>query len=117
MSFAIIPNHPPFVNTFFHLFSLFLSSLFNLSACCLFLSPNFASLSGRCFTFIYTISCFSALFSLLFSISCYFFFYLFFILFSVFVAFSVEFGGFWGELGLGVCLVGWLWSGVSSDFK
>ena len=44
VSFAIIPNPPPFVNTFFHsflFFSSFLSPFFNLPVCC-FLAPFFS---------------------------------------------------------------------------
>ena len=114
---------PSFCQHLFSSFFSFSSPPSNSTACCLFLSPNFRSLSGRFIPFIYTISCFSAVLFLLLSISCYFFFVGFFLLFFVFGS-VVEFWGLLGELGLlvGVGWVsgwvgGWLWGGVSSDFK
>lgn len=67
VSFAIIPNPPPFVNTFFHsflFFSSFLFPFFNLPVCC-FLVPffSFCLLCSHVVAFFisHTICCFHSI--------------------------------------------------------
>ena len=87
VSFAIIPNRPPFVNTFFQSFSLFYYLSSNSSACCFY--PRF-SLFDFCPS-IWQLFLFHAPYIAFLSLFSFLWIYLDFAFFAAFFIFSSRF--------------------------